>query len=108
MNTLKGKISRIGEVKQLSGGAEKLNFIVETEEQYPQLIEVELFKHGVSLISGFSVGDQVTVDYNLRGREWINPEGESKFFNTIQGWKLSASNAKDPIDEAIPPTDPKF
>ena len=102
MNTLKGKIYKIGEIKQLSGGAEKLNFVVETDWQYPELIEIELFKHGVQLIAGFSVGDQITVDYNLKGREWINPEGEAKFFNTIQGWKLHHGNPGDPIEKAIP------
>ncbi len=107
MNTLKGTIKRIGETKIVGSNNEKLLFVVETEEQYPQIVEIELFKHGVQLIAGFNVGDHITVDYNLRGREWINPEGEPKVFNTIQGWKLHHSNQdSDPIETAIPVEQP--
>ena len=34
------------------------------------------------------IGDEVTAHINLRGREWTNPQGEVKYFNTIEAWKL--------------------
>jgi hypothetical protein len=36
----------------------------------------------------WKVGDEVEVGINLRGREWTSPQGEVKYFNTIQGWKI--------------------
>ena len=71
-----------------SNGFKKRTFVVETTDQYPQKIEFELIKDKCSLIDDIEVGDLVNLSYNLRGREWVNPEGESKYFNTLQAWKV--------------------
>ena len=57
-------------------------------------------KDKCDLLDRFKIGQQVTVDINLRGREWINPEGEAKYFNDIEGWKISG--AKVPVDDDLP------
>jgi hypothetical protein len=33
---------------------------------------------------------QLVISINLRGREWVNPQGETKYFNSIQGWSEKA------------------
>ena len=100
---LTGEIVHIGEVEQIPGGAEKRIFVVESEGQYPQQIAFELFKDKISLINPFKVGEIVTAYFNLRGREW-----KGKWYVNLQAWKIAASNTKDPIDQAIPPTEPAF
>ena len=40
------------------------------------------------LLDSFEVNDTVKVSINLRGREWVNPEGETKYFNSIQAWRI--------------------
>jgi hypothetical protein len=40
------------------------------------------------LLNVLNVGDSVTVGINLRGREWVSPSGETKYFNQINGWKI--------------------
>jgi translation initiation factor IF-3 len=42
-------------------------------------------------LDSFTEGQKVKVAINLRGREWVNPQGESVYFNTIQGWKIEAA-----------------
>jgi len=37
---------------------------------------------------GWVIGQDVTIGVNLRGRMWTNPQGEDKYFNTIEGWKI--------------------
>jgi len=43
-----------------------------------------------NLLANFKVGEKVNIGINLRGREWINPQGETVYFNTIQGWKIAS------------------
>lgn len=101
---LTGEIVHIGEVEQIPGGAEKRIFVLEIEPgQYSQQVAFELFKGKISLINAFKLGDTVTASFNVRGREW-----NDKWFVNLQAWKISSSSVKDPIDEAIPPTEPKF
>jgi hypothetical protein len=49
------------------------------------------------LLDPFEVGQDVEVFFDLRGREWTNPQGEVKYFNSLQAWKLvSEQNAVNP------------
>jgi translation initiation factor IF-3 len=38
----------------------------------------------------FNEGDEVKVAINIRGREWTSPQGEVKYFNSIQGWRIDS------------------
>ncbi len=87
-----------GTVKVINGtqtfGAKefkKRELVVTTEEQYPQTIMTEFTQDKCDLLNNFKVGDKVTVSINLRGREWVNPQGETKYFNSIQGWRIEAN-----------------
>jgi hypothetical protein len=76
-----------------SNGFRKRDLVVTTEEQYPQMILVEFVQDKCDLLNNFKVGQDVTVSINLRGREWVNPQGEAKYFNSIQGWRIEAAQA---------------
>jgi hypothetical protein len=45
------------------------------------------------VLDDFRVGDQVRVTFNVRGREWKSPQGETKYFNSLDVWKLEAARA---------------
>jgi len=49
---------------------------------------IQFVQDKVSLLDNINAGDEVRIQVNLRGREWINPQGETVYFNTIQGWKI--------------------
>lgn len=66
----------------------KREVVITTDEQYPQFISIEFIQDKCDLLNNFKVGQQVTININLRGREWINPEGVKKYFNAIQGWRI--------------------
>jgi len=72
-----------------TSGFQKRDCVVTTEEQYPQHILVQFTQDKCNLLANYKIGDKVTIGINLRGREWINPQGETKYFNTIQGWKIA-------------------
>lgn len=84
-----GKIRLIDETKTVgSAGFRKRDLVITTEEQYPQHILIQFVQDKCDILNNFSTGESVKVSVNLRGREWINPQGETVFFNTIQGWKI--------------------
>lgn len=103
---VQGKIKMIGETQTFgNNGFRKREVVVTTEEQYPQQIMVEFVQDKTDLLNAYSVGQNVKININLRGREWVNPQGETKYFNSIQGWRIEnleqASSQGD-----IPPVPP--
>ena len=83
-----GNIKSVGPVQQISASFKKRELVVTTQEQYPQMIMIEFSQDKCDLLNDIQEGQEVKVGINLRGREWINPKGEAKYFNSIQGWKI--------------------
>ena len=52
-------------------------------------------------MNNYNVGENVKVAINLRGREWVNPQGETKFFNSLQGWRIERQVAST-MDASTP------
>ena len=97
-----GKIKKIDETKTYgTGGFRKRELVVTTDEQYPQMLSIEFTQDKCELLDNYNVGEDVKVNINLRGREWINPEGEAKYFNSIQGWRIEKLESGTPNE--IPP-----
>jgi len=61
---------------------------VEPGSPYPQHVTFQLVQDKVNMLDNFNVGDEVKVLFNLKGREWTSPQGEVKYFNTIDAWRL--------------------
>ena len=86
-----GKIKWIDETKTYgNNGFRKREVVITTEEQYPEQILIEFIQDKCELLNNYQVGQNVKIGINLRGREWTNPEGETKYFNSIQGWRIDA------------------
>ena len=100
-----GKIKWIDETKEYgTNGFRKREVVVTTEEQYPQNILVEFVQDKCDLLNAFQIGRQVKVSINLRGREWTNPEGQVKYFNSIQGWRIE--EVTEELNKEMPPMPP--
>lgn len=85
-----GILKMVGETVDVgSSGFQKRECVVTTDEQYPQHILVQFVQDKCNLLSNYKAGDKVDIGINLRGREWVNPKGETVYFNTIQGWKIA-------------------
>ena len=101
-----GKIKWLDETKTYgNNGFRKRELVVTTDEQYPQHILVEFVQDKCDLLNNFQLGQQVKIGINLRGREWVNPQGETKYFNSIQGWRIEAVGAAA-ASETPPPMPP--
>ena len=85
---LQGKIVSIGETQELANNFRLRSLILNTDDQYPQIHKIEFTKEKTYLLDEYNVGDQISIDINLRGREWKSPTGEVKFFTSIVGWRI--------------------
>ena len=78
-----GKLHTIYETKQVSERFTKREFVVELADnpKYPQVVLFQLTGDRVTQLDDMKVGDQVRIEFSLRGREWKSPKGEVKYFN---------------------------
>lgn len=90
-----GKIIDIFDTKEVKEGFQKREFVVEFAEnpQYPEYLKFETIQEKCTQLDKLSVGQEVDVMFNLRGRVWTNPQGEKIYFNSLQAWKV------DPVSE---------
>jgi len=91
-----GIIKRIGDDEQVSATFKKRELVVATQEQYPQFISINFIQDKCDLLDPYNLGEEVKVSINLRGREWVNPVGEVKYFNDIQGWRIEKLSNSTP------------
>ncbi|MGC6431912.1 MAG: DUF3127 domain-containing protein [Jejuia sp.] len=103
---VQGRIKMIGDTQTFgANGFRKREVVVTTEEQYPQHILVEFVQDKTDLLNNYQVGQQVKININLRGREWVNPQGETKYFNSVQGWRIESLQQASGA-ENMPPVPP--
>lgn len=87
IGTLKAKF----DTQKVSDKFSKREFVLTTEAStpYPQFISMQVTQDKCNLLDQFSEGQELKVQFNLRGREWNSPNG-IKYFNTIDVWRVEA------------------
>lgn len=87
-----GKLHTIFDTKQVSERFTKREFVVEIADgKYPQTVLFQLTGDRCSNLDEFQVGDEVRLEFNLRGREWKSPSGDIKYFNSLDVWRIEAA-----------------
>jgi single-strand DNA-binding protein len=109
-----GKLHFIKEIESFgTSNFQKREFVVVTDEQYPQHILLELHGDRVDLIDPYQIGEALKISINLRGREWVNPQGETRYFNSMVAWKIERQQTSQPPapqtqQTAVPQTNTTF
>ncbi|MEM7163688.1 MAG: DUF3127 domain-containing protein [Bacteroidota bacterium] len=110
MFTINGKLKRIEETKQVTDSFKKREFVITYESgQYPQYISFQLVQDNCTLIDCMQEGDEVKINFDVRGREWTAPDGQVKYFNSLNAWRLekmgatASSTNEPPAPEMVPP-----
>lgn len=102
---LRGTIKKIGEVQSIKE-YKKMEFLLETESEYPQVVKFEIFTKkddGVSKVIGDAKeGDVCDVYFNVRGSEW-----KEKHYVSLSAWRVDVESG-DPIAEAFDNDEPPF
>lgn len=97
---LEGTIKKIFDLQTFQSGFQKKEILITTEEQYPQDILIQFLQDKANLLDSFNVGDEVKISINIRGKEWISPDGVTKYFNSITGWKIEKLTEKKASNHA--------
>ena len=106
---VKGTVKEIFDTQVKGNNFEVRQMVLETDEQYTQDLLIQFVGDKTSVLDKYNIGDKVTIGINLRGRAWVNPEGETKYFNTIQGWRIDYTDKQntEPFDKAPEMTEPE-
>lgn len=80
-----GKVHKIFDTEQKSATFQAREFVIEVADgQYPQMVKFQLVQDKCNLIDGYSEGEEISVDFDLRGREW-----NGKYFTNLQAWRVA-------------------
>jgi hypothetical protein len=101
MFKINGTLKVANQTQVINEKFSKREFVIETTDQYPQLVMFQLTQDKCELLSAFKVGNQLEVSWNLRGREWTSPAGEVKYFNTLEAWRLERIGTELPTAQPL-------
>jgi len=103
--TIEGTITEKFETQAIKETFKKREFVVEYAEnpQYPEFLKFELIQSNCEQIDDLEAGDQVVINFNLKGRKWTDPKGETKYFNSLQAWRVDKKSTSSPSSPDTPP-----
>lgn len=86
---VQGIIKAINQTEQISDRFKKREFVLTVDPQgkYPQHVLFQLTQDKCSLADDLAPGQELRVQFNLRGKEW-NSGFETKYFNTLEAWRI--------------------
>ncbi len=100
---LKGTVKKIFDTRTVgANGFQIREMVLLTDENYPQPIKIEFVQEKTRLLDDIKEGDEVEVSFDVRGREWVNPEGKTVYFVSIRGWRIDKPYNM-PADDNMPP-----
>jgi hypothetical protein len=79
-----GTIKLINAEQVISEKFRKREFVITTEDKYPQDILFQLTQNNTDLIDTIRVGEKVEVSYNLRGKEY-----NGRYYVSLECWQVS-------------------
>ncbi len=97
--SIKGKLHKKFDTQQIKETFRKREFVIEYVDNpmYPQYLPFQLIQDKVDMIEPFQEGQELQVEFNLRGREWTSPQGEVKYFMSMDAWRIQ------PVAAEVPP-----
>ncbi|MEJ6759665.1 MAG: DUF3127 domain-containing protein [Schleiferiaceae bacterium] len=108
---MEARISQIMDEQVISDRFRKREFVVQTKEQYPQTLCFEFTQDKTGVLDSYAAGQEVVIEFNVRGREWTPPQGgATRYYTTLQAWKMSplAQSASSAPPTDLPPAGQPF
>jgi hypothetical protein len=105
---LTGTIKKIFDQQDFPSGFYKQEFVVTTDDRYPQDIKLDCLKEKVEMLKDLKEGTPVKVAFDIRGREW-----NERYFVDLSAWKIEVQEADaeggssgKAVEQAVPAEDP--
>jgi len=103
MYELSGKIKVIEDTQSFASGFTKREFVVTTQDdKYPQDIKFEVVKDKTRLLDNLTVGQDVSVNFDIRGNEY-----NGRYYVNLNCWKLQPSGGSN-NQKSTPKNEPNF
>jgi len=100
-----GTITHIGEIENITESFSKQLVVLEVANgEYPEVHPIEFQNAKIGLVADLAEGQEVTIHFNIRGREWV---GHGKWFTTLAAWKIEGATATAPPAKQAPPAKAK-
>ncbi len=97
-----GRLHKVFDTEQKSASFQAREFVIEVEDgKFPQMVKFQLTQDKCTLIDDYSEGDQIVVDFDLRGREW-----NERYFTNLNAWRIARAGAQD--GQGPPPADAQY
>lgn len=108
---IQGRIHATFAAAQVTERFRKREFVLalDAASRYPQFVLFQLTGDRCSALDAFGPGDDVMVEFSLRGREWKSPKGDTRYFNSLEVWSIeraggsSAGRSGPGSDDEPPP-----
>ncbi len=105
---IEGKLYKKFDTAQVTDTFKKREFVIELDGPYPQYVIFQLTQDRCGVLDSYSETDKIKVFFDLRGREWKSPQGEFKYFNSLNAWKIEGATATPPPSEEAPVSNDTF
>lgn len=103
MFKFKGIVHNVGATNQVSDKFRKREVVLtDGASEYPQYIPFTFVQDKCSLADSLIEGQEVEFSFSLKGREWTSPQGDVKFFCTIEAFNVSGATAPAPAPSSMP------
>lgn len=101
---IQAKLIEKFDTQQITDTFKKREFVVEFAEnpQYPEFVKFELIQANCDLLDSYQLGDELNVSFNLKGRKWTDKNGEVKYFNSLQAWRIDQASGAAPQQKTPP------
>jgi len=74
----------VGQQKKFS----KRECVLKLDSGRREELIIEFHQFECDKLDGYDKGEKVAIEVLLRGRSWLNPNGPTKWFNSIQGCEI--------------------
>lgn len=98
-----GKVKKVMDLMTFDSGFTKREFVITTDEQYPQDVKFETVRDKTSLCDKLEEGQEVTVHFDIRGNEY-----KDRFYVNLNAWRVQAGESNgnsSPAASDGPPLD---
>ena len=88
MSTLKlrGELIKKFETKTFDSGFSKMEFVIQTEDKYPQFVKMQVVKDNIKMIEEMPIGTTMDFFFNVNGREWVKDD-KTHYFVSLDVWR---------------------
>jgi len=91
-----GRLHKVFDTEQKSASFQAREFVIEVADgKFPQMVKFQLTQDKCALIDDYSEGEDISVDFDLRGREW-----NDKYFTNLNAWRIARADAQDGASNA--------